>query len=103
MGQAWHSACALEEDLSCATTAVDTLVVIKVGNYTLYRITTSLAVADGLLSRLYGSLSLPVALRIEGSGEGVLDRGPLAHFFIAALALENWGPLSDVSQYGGPT
>merc|ERR1712089_52252 len=41
VGQARHSACALEEDLSCADTTADTLVVIQVGNYTLYRITTS--------------------------------------------------------------
>ena len=68
MGKARHPSCALEEALSRAATAIDTLVVVKVGNYTLYRFTVILRVADSLLGSLYGSLSLSVALRIEGSG-----------------------------------
>ena len=73
MGQARHTCCALEEKLSCTATTIDTLVVVQVGNYTLYRFTTNLAVTDGLLSRLYGSLGLSVAFWIEGSEDAMLD------------------------------
>ena len=73
MGEAWYTSCALEEAFSCTATTIDTLVMVKVGNYTLYRFTVILRVANSLLGSLYSSLSLPVALRIEGSGECMLD------------------------------
>ena len=73
MGKARHTCRALEEALSRAATAIDTLVMVKVGNYTLYRFTVILRVADSLLGSLYGSLTLSVALRIECSEYSVLD------------------------------
>ena len=91
MGKAWRTSYVLEEAFCRAATTIDTLVMVKVGNYTLYRFTVILRVADSLLGSLYGSLSLSVALRFEGSREGVEDGCLLSPFFDSGICSSKLG------------
>ena len=49
------------------------LVVVEVGDYGLYGLQVVLCVGYGLFCSLYSSLSLSIALQVEGSREGVED------------------------------
>ena len=81
----------LEETFSCTTITIDTLVVVEVGNYALYGLEVVLCMGYSPFCSLYSSLSLSVALWVEGSGEGVEDRCLLCPFLYCAICPSKLG------------